>query len=387
MSSVLRERCYDCFRPRCDCFCNAIPDIANRTDVLIVQHRRERFHPFNTARIVRRALRRSDLLADRPKQLQSKLHLAPSAVLLYPGRDAQSLKDLPQTERPGQLVILDGTWHHAKTLLRDIPALARLPRYQLAPSAPSRYRIRREPCLSSLSTVEATVAALRILEPETSGLDQLLAAFDTMVERQLVHRQRQAAQRWLHTPKRTFKNIPRELLGDLNDIVVVYGEAYPGVRGQKRVPAPPVYWVAERLGTGERFSCAIQPACPFPADFWQHLELTPNDFAQAVSAEEARHRWEAFCRNDDVVVAGEPGSGHLLQQLVERPTPCLVLKSVDVSLPLPDLAAAPLPYVAPLPGRAGNRLAAAVALAGRLRALALQHVLSGAREPEFTSAL
>ena len=37
------------------CFCEAIPQIDNRTDVLILQHVGERFHPFNTARIVQKS--------------------------------------------------------------------------------------------------------------------------------------------------------------------------------------------------------------------------------------------------------------------------------------------------------------------------------------------
>ncbi|QDU28118.1 DTW domain protein [Anatilimnocola aggregata] len=180
----LRDRCYGCFRPVYDCFCAAIPTIDNTTEVLILQHRQERFHPFNTARIVRQALRNSALLIDRPRQLANRLKLKPGAVLLYPGPDAQLLTS-DFAERPEQLVILDGTWHHAKTLMRDIPALQSLPRYQLAPSAPSRYRIRLEPSNEYLSTVEATVAALRVLEPQTSGLEQLLQAFDRMVEQQL----------------------------------------------------------------------------------------------------------------------------------------------------------------------------------------------------------
>ena len=183
----VRRRCYGCFRPRGDCFCAAIPSIDNRTDVLILQHVRERFHAFNTARIVERALVNSTLLVGGPQELAARVVLKPRAGLLYPGPAATLLEDVPADERPQQLVVLDGTWHHAKTLVRDLGAIRDLPRYRLAPAAPSRYRIRREPTAAFLSTVEATVAALRVLEPATRGWEQLLAAFDTMVERQLAH--------------------------------------------------------------------------------------------------------------------------------------------------------------------------------------------------------
>jgi DTW domain-containing protein YfiP len=187
LASATRDRCYACYRPAVDCFCNVIPTIANKTKVLILQHMRERAHPFNTARIVHRALENSSLLVDHTINLATKLVLKPGAGLLYPGPDAALLDHLPVGQRPQQLVIVDGTWHHAKTLLRDIPQLHGLPRYKLAPSSPSRYRLRREPSAVYLSTLEATVAALRVLEPATWGLDQLIAAFDCMVERQLAH--------------------------------------------------------------------------------------------------------------------------------------------------------------------------------------------------------
>ena len=116
-----------------------------------------------------------------------ELPILPGAVLLYPGKQSKLLTELSPMQRPTQLVILDGTWHHAKTLYRDIPQLHTLPQYRLAPATPGQYRIRLEPTATSLSTVEATVAALKFLEPETEGFEQLLGAFNLMVEQQLAH--------------------------------------------------------------------------------------------------------------------------------------------------------------------------------------------------------
>src|SRR3954468_3977540 len=99
---VTRDRCYDCFRPKNACFCAAIPSIDNQTDVLILQHRRERFHPFNTARIVHKALRKSELLVDHTSNLKRRLELKPRAGLLYPGPTAELISDLDAEQRPGQ---------------------------------------------------------------------------------------------------------------------------------------------------------------------------------------------------------------------------------------------------------------------------------------------
>ncbi|HTN74640.1 MAG TPA: DTW domain-containing protein, partial [Pirellulaceae bacterium] len=83
-----------------ECYCAAIPSIDNRTEIIILQHRRERFHPFNTARIVQRALRKSRLLIGHTQQFAARLDLPPDTGLLYPGDDATLLSDLPTSEHP-----------------------------------------------------------------------------------------------------------------------------------------------------------------------------------------------------------------------------------------------------------------------------------------------
>src|SRR5262245_2204558 len=108
-----RIRCYECFRPLETCFCDSIPSIDNQTEVLILQHRREQFHRFNTARIVHKALQNSQLLADHTQNLATRLRLElkPRAGLLYQGPTATLISDLPVDQRPDQLIVVDGTWH------------------------------------------------------------------------------------------------------------------------------------------------------------------------------------------------------------------------------------------------------------------------------------
>jgi DTW domain-containing protein YfiP len=65
--------------------------------------------------------------------------------------------------------------------------LAALPAVGLPPQAPSRYRIRREPEPWCIATIEAIVAALRIIEPQTPGCEALLRCFATMVDRQAAY--------------------------------------------------------------------------------------------------------------------------------------------------------------------------------------------------------
>jgi len=386
LASSGRERCYACFRPLQHCFCDTIPSIDNRTQVLILQHMRERFHPFNTARIVQRALANSTLLVDHTAQLVARLCLKPGAALLYPGADAKLLTDLPLEERPAQLVILDGTWHHAKTLLRDIPALAALPRIRLAPTSPSQYRIRREPSDVALSTVEAIIAALGALEPETPGFDRLMAAFNTMVERQLAHPKAEYGRR-KNTRRRAFGNIPFAVVDDLTNVVVAYGESAAGTRGAKRWAKQPIFWVAERLGTGERFACAICPPARLDETLLGHLELTAADFDGALSLAEAQRAWRAFLRPTDTLSVYNQGTARLLDVLspgrfdANSHTPALLLKSIEFNSDksystLDEVIAGERLTIAapPRPGRAYRRLANSIALVRHLHALARQAV-------------
>ncbi|MBC8353021.1 MAG: DTW domain-containing protein [Planctomycetes bacterium] len=325
----MRQRCYQCFRPLSLCFCEAIPQIDNRTDILILQHVGERFHAFNTARIVRKALHHCQLIVDHNRRFGThQLPIRANAGLLYPGANAATLNELPVADRPEQLVIIDGTWHQAKTIVRDVPQLRDLPCYRLDPSSPGQYRIRREPDAQSLSTLEATVAALRALEPDTIGLDQLLAAFNKMVENQLAHAGSHVS--WRQNKKRQSRpwHLPQALLEDSDRLIVAYGEATPGQPGQNTTTPSPVNWVAQRLGTTERFSCSLRQQQPLSVAALKHMRLSSVDFDTAVPQDEFRERWNRFLRPNDVLIVYHERTCQLLRHIEASQPRCLVLKSI-----------------------------------------------------------
>ncbi len=387
-----RTRCYGCHRPKERCFCDRIPVIANRTHVLIIQHVRERFHPFNTARILKRSLINSQLLVQQMDRLAvelSHVKFSKNAALLYPGPDSQLLDELPEVQRPQQLVVLDGTWHHTKTLLRDIPLLQSLPQIRLVPAQPSRYKIRREPNLQYVSTLEATVAALEYLEPDTAGLDKIVAAFEGMVEDQLSLPM--SGYGWRRNLRRRplLKNIPRVVQDHLESIVIVYGETAPGMKKDRMKheiktsedpPAQtPVYWAAERMVSGERFECAIAPPCILSSTFLQHLELSESVFQQAVSIDQFREAWEQFLRTDDVIGFYYSNIFKLLSGIGDRGHAQVHLKSIQLkegrrSRTLEQMLVDFNVQASPVhcKGRAGKRLASTVAYTSHLHRLARQ---------------
>ncbi len=376
-AQILNERCYSCFRPRAVCYCASIPRIENRTDVLILQHMRERFHPFNTARLLHRALRKSTLLADHTPQLAQRLTLSPHAGLLYPGDDATLIADLPAEQRPEQLVVLDGTWHHAKTLLRDIPQLQTLPRFKLLPTAPSEYRIRREPTATALSSLEATVAALRVLEPDTAGFDRLIHAFTAMIDQQLAHPKSPTGWRQNRRRRQHFGNIPRAIVGELTNVITVCAESTlvdPDGESQARLP---VCWVAERVGTGERFARLIEPPQPLSAELLAHMELSAEQFRAAEPLAAVRQAWGAFLRPSDTLAVYNQSVVRLFPCLHDAAPSHVVLKGVatDAMRDL-DTFDGVDEIVASSWGRAGRRLSALSALVRRLHHGATMHVES-----------
>jgi DTW domain-containing protein len=175
-------------RPHVACICDLVSPVDNRTPVLLIQHPRERKHPFNTVRLVRLGLRSARLHIakhDLEERAICEAEPRPGDALLMPGPEALDLAELPADDRPQRLVVIDGTWPQARKLVRDNPWIAALPRVCLRPTRPGRYRIRKPPRPECLSTVEAIVQALRILEADTDGLDGLLSAFDAMIDHQI----------------------------------------------------------------------------------------------------------------------------------------------------------------------------------------------------------
>jgi len=156
--------------------------------VRILQHPREATHPLGTARIAALGLRQCELLpAASAAAVEQTLMQSPPSVLIYPGDGAAPLSALRDAHGPGDVTLLfiDATWRKSRRMLFEQPVLAALPRYQLCSPPPSRYRIRREPGPGALSTLEAVVHSLALLEAGNFEADALLAVMDWLVDRQI----------------------------------------------------------------------------------------------------------------------------------------------------------------------------------------------------------
>lgn len=181
-----RIHCERCLRPQSHCLCALIPSLDSRTRVVLLQHPSEVSHALNTARLAALGLRNAELRVGEVFEDLAQWLEVPGyrTGVLFPGEGAQALQGYDADERPWLLVVPDGTWRKARKLLHLNPLLAALPRVSLAEGAVSRYRLRKAPGPGALSTVEAIVQALQVLEAPTS-FEALLKPFDALIEGQI----------------------------------------------------------------------------------------------------------------------------------------------------------------------------------------------------------
>jgi DTW domain-containing protein YfiP len=372
-----RPTCYRCHKPQVTCICARVPRVENRTGVWILQHPRERAHPIGTARIARLGLGNVHFeVCYRPRDIPPA-ELPAGVALLYPGPGVPTLESLAPAERPSSLVVLDGTWANARNVLRDNAWLKALPRVGLEPARPSRYRLRKEPALECLSTIEAIVEALSVIEPDTPGLGGLLAAFDAMIDDQIAIIARERSGKRVPTrPRRTARGVPRAFFDDVARLVVIYGEAARApARDADRVL---VQWAAVRPASGEVLDAVLRPDAAHPPNerHLHHMRLDEDALGSGVSLPELAERWRGFASERDIIVAWNKSTHDLLQLITPQPRPgtqpSILLKTIYCTLrgrrcgaleevvareglSTPDLG---------VRGRAGLRLGNALALLG-----------------------
>lgn len=176
-----------CQRPPSHCLCPYVTTVSNRTRVLILQHPDESRHPLNTARLAVLGLSNAELLVGEYfPELDEIIAAASSALLLFPpDNDAVAL--MPTTHSslsPDLLIVPDGTWRKARRIVNANPVLGMLRRLSLPAAQPSRYRVRKAREAAALSTIEAVVRALAMLEPG-QDFQPVLNPFDMLIEQQI----------------------------------------------------------------------------------------------------------------------------------------------------------------------------------------------------------
>jgi len=321
-----RETCYTCFRPRVVCICAFLQPVANRTRITIVQHPRERLHPLNTARIAEGSLESVRVLRGTLGRLKEELGagaIPADAWLLYPGPNAVDLETLPADQAPREVVVLDGTWHQASTLLRDLPALASLPCARFTPAAPSEYRIRKEPRADYHSTIESIAHVLSVLEPDTAGIESLRESFRQLVARNVAARPPSRTRRARQRDRRAHA-FPDELSLPLDQVVLAYAEG-AFIRTPERRKQPLVAWLSHPE-SGARLRILLRPRGQVGPRLLQALELNQDELErEGFELDGAEPALRAFL-GERALVAWNASTLAMLAELGARPMRRLLLK-------------------------------------------------------------
>ncbi|WP_284618629.1 tRNA-uridine aminocarboxypropyltransferase [Aquabacterium humicola] len=187
-----RATCARCLRPQPTCLCALVRPTAHRTEVLVLQHPQEQRQAKNSVALLRLSLAHCEVVVGErfaPEALQGLLHPPGRQTrLLYPDVPAAPAPPDVAPEAPPaadgslRLVVIDATWRKSLRMLLEHPALAALPRLSLDAPAPTRYRaIRAARRADQVSTLEATVQALAMLEGPGFDAAPLLDAFGCFV--------------------------------------------------------------------------------------------------------------------------------------------------------------------------------------------------------------
>jgi len=200
LSTLSRRTCLRCLRPQAACLCEWVRPTAHCTEVLVLQHPQEQRHAKNSVRLLGLSLAHCEVVVGEHFEPAALLALLqrPGRVtrLLYPDVPAAPAAPAPQSNEgdPVRLVVLDATWRKSLRMLLEHPVLATLPRLSLDAPAPTRYRaIRAARRADQVSTLEATVQALVMLESPRFDPAPLLEAFGGFVAAVAARQGRHAA--------------------------------------------------------------------------------------------------------------------------------------------------------------------------------------------------
>lgn len=172
------------------CICSLVPQLHTRTRLVLVVTSGEARKPSNTGQLAARCLASSTIQIIRkgsgPRRAPA-IRDGELPLVLFPSTDARSITEYAGSRQPIALVVPDGSWSQARTLTQHGP-LRHYPRVTLPALGPSEYRLRDEPQLGGLATLEAIARALQILDGATHVAEAMLDVLRVMVERTLWYR-------------------------------------------------------------------------------------------------------------------------------------------------------------------------------------------------------
>ena len=185
--------CPACRLPGWLCVCAHAPRVATRTSLLLIVHVHDMGRTSNTARLLALAIRDVTLVGHGglpvPPDPASHVPAGATPVVLFPGRGARTLTPelLATLPSPPALVVPDGNWKQTGRMVKRLPLLAGAVKVALPVRTFTGSALRRNRPGGRMSTYEAVVQALAILEGEAVA-ETLLDFYRRATDRMLLVR-------------------------------------------------------------------------------------------------------------------------------------------------------------------------------------------------------
>lgn len=178
------------------CICNLIKPVPTKTRVCVIMHVREQWWSkriSNTGKLAGIGLANGEIkvwgLKDRPFDSTYFEGDEYRNLFLFPSDNSITLSRqlVSETDRKIRLVVPDGNWRQAGNMSNRIKNFKGIECVKLPPGEESIYKLRRNPNPDRISTFEAILRALDIIEDDfdKGSLEHL---FDVMIKRALMNR-------------------------------------------------------------------------------------------------------------------------------------------------------------------------------------------------------
>lgn len=186
-----RSLCKDCLRPPEACFCRFITPIQTNFEFALLMHPKEfKKEPVGTGRYTNKILKNCRIIVDATFDENVPLNKilqdpTKQPFLLYPGESSlninqQQLSPVLRQDKTPVIIIIDGTWACAKSMMRDSKCLHNLPRLSFTANKRSRFHIKLQPADYCLSTIESVYEVLSALEKQ--NLESIGERKDILIE-------------------------------------------------------------------------------------------------------------------------------------------------------------------------------------------------------------
>lgn len=194
-----REKCYNCYRPKTSCMCKYIHPISTNTQFIILMHPKEfRKTKNGTGHFTNLSLPNSKLFIgidfSNHKEINEILEdKSKNCYVLYPHKNSIKLntQTIQDQNKQNVIFIVDSTWACSRKMLRVSQNIDKLPKISFVHDKTSQFKIKTQPEIYCLSTIESTLCILELLDfhkienISNNEFSNFLKPFEKMVEYQI----------------------------------------------------------------------------------------------------------------------------------------------------------------------------------------------------------